>query len=105
MVAGDGSLQNVFVYVKDGSATSSSRCRPRRSSSIRRAASTARTSSACRRPADRDPQQRLTLHNIHAWPQTNQEFNLGQALQGMKDTHVFTTQEVMVPFRATCTSG
>ncbi len=41
----------------------------------------------------------MTLHNIHAWPQTNQEFNLGQSLQGMKDTHVFTTQEIMVPFR------
>jgi plastocyanin len=40
-----------------------------------------------------------TLHNIHAWPQANQEFNMGQALQGMKDTHTFTTQEIMVPFR------
>jgi plastocyanin len=46
-----------------------------------------------------------TLHNIHAWPQTNQEFNMGQALQGMKDTHVFTTQEVMVPFRCDVHSG
>ena len=24
---------------------------------------------------------------------------MGQALQGMKDTHVFSTQEVMVPFK------
>ena len=24
---------------------------------------------------------------------------MGQSLQGMKDTHVFSTQEVMVPFR------
>ena len=29
----------------------------------------------------------------------NAEFNKGQALQGMKDTHVFSTREVMVPFR------
>jgi hypothetical protein len=24
---------------------------------------------------------------------------MGQALQGLKDTHVFSTQEIMVPFR------
>lgn len=40
-----------------------------------------------------------TLHNIHAWPITNQEFNVGQALQGMRHTHVFSTREVMVPFK------
>jgi len=40
-----------------------------------------------------------TLHNIHAMPQTNREFNRGQALQGMKHTHVFSTAEVMVPFK------
>jgi plastocyanin len=39
-----------------------------------------------------------TLHNIHALPQNNREFNRGQALKGMKHTHVFTTAEVMVPF-------
>ena len=40
-----------------------------------------------------------TLHNIHAWPMTNQEFNVGQALQGLRHTHTFTTKEVMVPFK------
>jgi plastocyanin len=39
-----------------------------------------------------------TLHNIHALPMNNREFNRGQALKGMKHTHVFTTAEVMVPF-------
>jgi plastocyanin len=40
-----------------------------------------------------------TLHNIHAWPMTNQEFNVGQALQGLRHQHTFSTREVMVPFK------
>ena len=40
-----------------------------------------------------------TLHNVHATPANNREFNRGQALQGMKHTHVFSTREVMVPFK------
>jgi plastocyanin len=40
-----------------------------------------------------------TLHNIHAIPKANQEFNQGQPLAGMKMTHVFSTSEVMLPFK------
>jgi hypothetical protein len=40
-----------------------------------------------------------TLHNVHAVPVVNQEFNTGQPLPGMKHTHQFTTSEVMVPFK------
>ena len=40
-----------------------------------------------------------TLHNIHALPKANQEFNTGQPVQGMKYTHSFTAKEVMVPFK------
>ena len=40
-----------------------------------------------------------TLHNIHAQPKANSEFNNGQPIQGMKTTHVFDKQEVMVPFK------
>ena len=100
MVSGDGSLQNVFVYVKDGLGN------------LKFPVPTAPLvldQKGCQyRPhvfgvQAGQPIEILnsdaTLHNIHAWPQTNQEFNVGQALQGMKDTHVFTTQEVMVPFR------
>ena len=39
-----------------------------------------------------------TLHNIHALPANNREFNRGQGLKGIRNTHVFTTKEVMVPF-------
>jgi plastocyanin len=40
-----------------------------------------------------------TLHNIHAIPKNNQEFNNGQPIQGMKMNHTFTAKEVMVPFK------
>ena len=40
-----------------------------------------------------------TLHNIHALPKDNAEFNNGQPIQGMKMTHTFDKPEVMVPFK------
>ena len=40
-----------------------------------------------------------TLHNIHALPKANKEFNNGQPIQGMKMTHTFTAKEVMLPFK------
>jgi hypothetical protein len=40
-----------------------------------------------------------TLHNIHALPKGNAEFNTGQPIQGMKTTHTFDKPEVMVPFK------
>jgi plastocyanin len=40
-----------------------------------------------------------TLHNIHAMPKINAEFNTGQPIQGMKTMHTFDKKEVMVPFK------
>jgi plastocyanin len=42
-----------------------------------------------------------TLHNIHATPKTNQEFNTAQPIQGMKTSHTFTAAEpgVVIPFK------
>jgi plastocyanin len=40
-----------------------------------------------------------TLHNVHAVPMANREFNRGQGLKGLKFTTTFTTPEVMVPFK------
>ena len=40
-----------------------------------------------------------TLHNIHAIPESNREFNTGQPVAGMRHTHTFSTREVMVPFK------
>ena len=42
-----------------------------------------------------------TLHNIHATPKTNAEFNTAQPIQGMKTEHIFNTKEAdtVVPFK------
>ncbi len=101
MVGSDGkSLANVFVYVKDGLG-SFSYDPPTDMAKI--------DQRECRyhphvfgvrvgQPIEiinDDP----TLHNIHAVPKVNSEFNNGQPIQGMKMTHVFDKPEVMVPFK------
>ena len=100
VVGGDGALRNVFVYVKDGLGN-------------------------LRFPVPAQPlvldqkgchyvphvlgvqvgqsveilNSDNTLHNVHAVPKANQEFNMGQPLPGIKHTHQFSTREVMVPFK------
>jgi plastocyanin len=96
----DGKLANVFVYVKDGLGNYTFDT-PTTSATI--------DQKECRyhphvfgmrvgQPLEivnSDP----TLHNIHAMPKANQEFNNGQPIQGMKMSHTFTAQEIMVPFK------
>jgi plastocyanin len=40
-----------------------------------------------------------TLHNVHAVPKDNTEFNFGQPLKGMETTRTFDKPEVMVLFK------
>jgi plastocyanin len=100
-VAGEGgTLQNVFVYVKDGLGN--------RTFSGPQDAVVLDQRGCHYRPhvfgimvgqpleiMNSDP----TLHNVHAMPKQNQEFNTGQPIQGMKFSHTFTAKEVMVPFK------
>jgi plastocyanin len=96
----DGALQNVFVYVKDGLGNLAFPVP---------ATPVVLDQKGCQyRPHVFGVQvgqpieilnSDATLHNIHAWPMTNQEFNVGQALQGLRHTHTFSTREVMVPFK------
>jgi plastocyanin len=101
VLAGDGgSLGNVFVYVKDGLGNlvfpvpqapvvlDQHHCMytPRVFGIQAGQSLEIRNSDA-------------TLHNIHARPEVNREFNRGQGGAGMTHTHVFTTPEVMVPFK------
>ncbi len=101
LVVGPGSgLQNAFVYVKDGLGN--------------------KTFPAPKTPVVLDQQgckymphvvgiqvgQPLevrnsdpTLHNVHAVPKINKEFNFGQPIKGMKSMKSFDKPEVMVPFR------
>ena len=100
MIGANGSLQNAFVYVKDGLGNLKF---PVPTTPV------VLDQNGCQYTPhvfgvqvgqaveilNSDP----TLHNIHAWAMTNQEFNVGQALQGLRETHVFSAKEVMVPFK------
>jgi plastocyanin len=99
LVAADGAVQNVFVYVKDAldGYTFDVPSTP-----------VVLNQTGCRyiprvlgiragQPLDvlnNDP----TLHNVHALPLVNQEFNQGTPFKGTHMTHVFTVPEVMVRF-------
>ena len=99
MVA-DGKLANVFVYVKDGLGNYSYDA-PAGAVTIDQKGCRYHPHVLALRIGQKleivndDP----TLHNIHALPKSNQEFNTGQPIQGMKTEHVFTAKEIMVPFK------
>lgn len=96
----DGGLDNVFVYVKDGLGNyffdvptdpvrlDQQGCRYSPHVLGIRAGQPLEIVNSDR-----------TMHNVHALPNVNQEFNLGQAMAGMKNTRTFTAPEVMVPFK------
>ena len=100
MVGGGSTLQNVFVYVKDGLGD---RVFPTPSTAA------VLDQKGCRYvPHVMGIQvgQSLeilssdnTLHNVHAIPEQNREFNKAHQMAGIKHTHVFSTREVMVPFK------
>ena len=99
VVGGSGGLGNVFVYVKEGLTGSF----PAASDTV------VLDQKGCRytphvfgiqvgqtlQVHNGDP----TLHNIHATPTANAEFNTGQPIQGMTFDRTFDNAEVMVPFR------
>jgi len=101
LMSADNGLQNVFVYIRDGVDPSYTFDPP-----------TAPVELAQRgciyRPRvmgvqvgqvidvlNADP----TLHNVHALPMVNQEFNKHQPVKDSHMTHVFTAPEVMVRFK------
>jgi plastocyanin len=100
MVGSDGkSLGNVFVYVKDGlgnyvfdaptetAKIDQQNCRYHPHVFGMRVGQKLEI-------VNSDP----TMHNIHAMPKTNSEFNTAEPMP-MKTEHVFNTKEVMVPFK------
>jgi plastocyanin len=96
----DGGLDNVFVYVKDGLGNyyfdvptepvtlDQQRCRYSPHVFGIRAGQPLEITNSDQ-----------TMHNVHALPNVNQEFNIGQAMAGMKNTRTFTAPEVMVTFK------
>jgi plastocyanin len=101
VVVGPGNgLQNVFVYVKDGlgdrkfAAPQTPVLLDQRGCKYVPHVFGAQVGQPVR-ILNSDP----TLHNIHAVPKTNTEFNFGQPLKGMDTTRTFDKPEVMVPFK------
>jgi plastocyanin len=98
-VGDSGGLGNVFVYVKEGLQGSF----PPDSSTV------ILDQNGCRytphvlglqvgqtlQVVNSDP----TLHNIHATPTNNPEFNTGQPIEGMTFDRTFDSAEIMVPFK------
>ena len=99
-VVSDGGLENVFIYVKDGLGTMKFPV-PTKPVVLDQKGCTYSP-----RVLGVQVGQSLdivnsdeTLHNVHALPMANREFNRGQSLQGMKFTTTFTAPEVMLPFK------
>jgi len=100
VVSDDGGLENVFVYVKSGLE----------GLTFAPPATAARLDQrGCRyvphvlgvqigQPLDVSNSDD-TLHNVHAVPDTNAEFNVGQPVKGMTHTQTFTAREIMVRFK------
>ena len=95
-----GALQNVFVYVKDGLGD---RVFPVPTTPV------VLDQKGCRYVPHvlgiqiGQPFEILssdnTLHNVHAMPESNREFNKAHQMAGIRHSHVFSTKEVMVPFK------
>lgn len=100
LVGPDNGLQNAFIYVKDGLGN---RRFPVPTTPV------VLDQQGCRylphvvgiqvgqtlEVRNSDP----TLHNVHAVPKVNKEFNFGQPTKGMTSNRSFEQPEVMVPFR------
>jgi plastocyanin len=95
-----GALQNVFVYVKDGLGN---RVFPVPTAPV------VLDQRGCRYVPHvfglqvGQPFEILssdnTLHNVHAMPESNREFNKAHQEAGIRHMHVFTAKEVMIPFK------
>lgn len=101
LIGKDGALENVFVYVKDGLDSSYSFDIPTTPVTL--------DQKGCRytprvfgvragQPIDIINSD-ATLHNVHAIPMMNQEFNQGEPAQGARMERTFTVPEVMVRFK------
>jgi plastocyanin len=101
LVSADGAVQNAFVYIKDGVDPAYSFDIPTTPVEL--------DQKGCRYVPRvlgvraGQPIQLVnsdaTLHNIHALPMTNQEFNDGMKEKAPKITRTFTVPEVMVRFK------
>jgi plastocyanin len=100
IVGGTGGIANVFVYVKDGLDSAYSFDVPTTAVVLDQKGCKYTPHVAGVRVGQpiNIVNSDDTLHNVHAMPMTNQEFNQGQPLKGLLMTKTFTAPEVMVRF-------
>jgi plastocyanin len=101
LISADGALKNVFVYVREGldpvygfDVPTSAVILDQKGCRYTPRVVGVRVGQPLE-IVNSDP----TLHNVHALPTANAEFNQGQPVQGFRTTRTFTTQEVMVRFK------
>lgn len=100
-VVDNGGLKNVFVYIKDGlgnkyifdTPTEPVKIDQRGCHYVPHVVGVRTTQPLEIINSDN------TLHNVHGMPRTNQEFNQGQPIQGMKNSFTFPAQEVLIPLK------
>lgn len=99
IVGGGGELANVIVYVKNapaGAAPSTPAVLDQHGCQYRPHVQVLQVGQPLQiKNSD------ATLHNVHAMPNVNSQFNEGQPVQGMVSTKKFDKAE-MVPFRVKC---
>ena len=100
-VNGDGTLQDVIVYVRSGLPTGMTYLTPTDPVTIDQkdcqyvpSIFTVMTNQPIR-IVNSD----ATLHNIHAWAEQNQPFNFGQPVQGLQQVKTFERPEMPVPIK------
>lgn len=100
LVGPDGALQNAFVYIKDGLDPDYAFEVPDDQILLDQIGCvyTPRVLGLMVGQSIKVVNSDPTMHNVHALPTINMEFNQGQPVQGMYLTHEFTEPEVMVKF-------
>jgi len=101
LVAGDKGVANAFVYVKDGLDPGYTFDVPTEPAVLNQKGCiyTPRVLGVRVGQAIGIVNSDPTFHNVHAMPMNNREFNHGQPKQFTTVSEVFTTPEVMVPFK------
>jgi plastocyanin len=101
LVGKDGALENVFVYVKDGLDPAYTFDIPTTPMTLDQKGCryTPRVFGVRAGQPVEIVNSDATLHNVHALPMMNQEFNQGEPAQGARMQKTFTVPEVMVRFK------
>ena len=101
VVNSNGTLKNVFVYVKEGLPEGQTYETPQEKVTMNQQGckySPHVFGAQVNQPIE-IVNSDATLHNVHGTPPTGKQFNLGMPIQGMKLTRKFDAPEIMVKFK------